>query len=115
MPKKKVTIKFHLAALTRMVFDFEEEVEIEDGQLLNEQTLVEMANERYESTDGSEFEQDYDFWEKGACWAELAPEDEKHREPEPHTVSRGYCQVQYTECQSCPYLNRGCPDAKKEP
>jgi len=111
---KKVRIKFHLAALTRMVFDFEEEVEVEEGQLLSEQTLIEMANERYDATDGSEFEQDYDFWEKGACWAELAPGDKEHKGSEPHTVSRDTCKVEYIECQSCPYLSRGCPDAKKE-
>jgi len=72
---KKVRIKFHLAALTRVVCDFEKEVEVPDDVTLTECRLREMAREEYDEVDGGDFVQDYDYWERGDCWAEVVKDE----------------------------------------
>ena len=68
---KTVRVRFHLSARTRMVFDYDKEVEVKEGERLSEARLHELAKEAYNNVEAAEFEHDYDYWERGECWAEI--------------------------------------------
>jgi len=59
-------VKIHLAALTRQTYTEEVEVPVE----FNENDLDHIVYHTYDNTDGSEFVDDQEFWEKGQCYYE---------------------------------------------
>jgi hypothetical protein len=60
-------VQFKLAALTRVEYMVEKEVP--DGT--SQEELNVMLDQIYEDTDGSEFWDDPDFWDKGYCEWEI--------------------------------------------
>lgn len=59
-------IRINLAALTRKEYSFE--MEVPDGS--TDSDLEEAVRSAYEDTDGTEFTEDNEYWEKGHCWWE---------------------------------------------
>ena len=57
-------VRLNLAALTRV--EFSKEVEVPDGTTPHE--LDDMVRDLWDNTDGGEFWDDPDYFEKGHCW-----------------------------------------------
>jgi hypothetical protein len=66
-----VKVRLNLAALTRV--EFSKEIEVPDGTPAHE--LDDMVRKLWDDTDGGEFVDDPDYFEKGHCWWDKLDED----------------------------------------
>jgi len=66
-------VRLCLSALTRL--EFSKVVEVPDGT--TETQLQEMVRDLWDSTDGSEFWDDPDYFEKGHCYHEPVNDEEE--------------------------------------
>lgn len=64
-------VRINMSVLTRMEYSLDVEVP-EDA---TDSELQEFSNELYDLTEGSEFTEDPDFWEKGSVWCDADIED----------------------------------------
>jgi len=66
-------LRVHLAALTRM--EYTTVVEVPDDTPAHK--YADIVRDLYDKTDGTEFTEDNEYWERGHCWAERVPDDEE--------------------------------------
>lgn len=64
-------VRLNLSALTRL--EFTKEVEVPDDT--SDSKLQDMVNDLWSETDGGEFWEDPDFFEKGTCYFERLDEE----------------------------------------
>lgn len=64
-------LRVHMGALTRM--QCTKEIEVPDDT--PESDFDNIARTTYDDTEGDEFKQDYDFWERGECWCEKVKDE----------------------------------------
>jgi|APSaa5957512493_1039668.scaffolds.fasta_scaffold00128_9 hypothetical protein len=67
-------VRIRLSAFTRV--EFVKEVEVDDATANNPQALQDLAQRVWDETDGGEFFDDTDYWEKGSIRAEVMEEGE---------------------------------------
>jgi len=66
--EKMVKVRIHLSAITRLELTLEKEVP--ESVAGDATALQDMANEAWQDSDGSDFTEDPDYFERGHCWAE---------------------------------------------
>ncbi len=59
-------LRVHLSALTRV--ECEKVIEVPDDT--KERDFPEIARREYDNTDGGDYTEDNDYWERGHCWCE---------------------------------------------
>jgi len=69
---KKRSVRISLSAFTRV--SYEVVVEVDEAVANSPQKLQDLANRTWDETDGGDFVDDADYWEKGTVEAELLPE-----------------------------------------